>query len=70
MKLFFFFIAKQFINKNLIPFEHLLSLVQKYYCYYHTCRVFSIRQFSPFYDHTTKYLLNDSKSFLKKNKYI
>lgn len=27
-----FYIAKHFINKHFVLFEHLLSLVQKYYC--------------------------------------
>lgn len=34
-----FYITKQFMNKPFILFEHLLSLVQKYYHYSHTFKV-------------------------------
>lgn len=61
-----FYITKQFMNKHFILFEHLLSLVQKCYRYSHACKVFSVRQFFPFYVQIKKYLFNNSILFLIK----
>lgn len=62
-----FHITKQFMNRHFILFEHLLSLVHKY-CYWHTCKVFSIRQFFTSYVQITKYLFNYSMLFLIKQR--